>query len=149
MFSAGSGTYLSTSIQGDELQRWTTNLNTPDRVRQQFAVDPLQLLEVLAVACVRCVVDVRDLLDAGDMLQLQKRLLTFKQVDTGVKLDTLVGFQMRIGSSQRAICEAYYTSEGIGGWISEEGFEDCVSCYAGGAEDEGSQRGGGRRHCEL
>jgi len=57
---------------------------------------------------------------------------------------------MRIGSCQRAVREAYDTSEGAGCWIGEEAFEDRVSCYAGGAKDEGSQGRGCCRHlCEL
>lgn len=143
------GAYLSTSIERNKSQFWTTNLYTPDRVRQELAVDPLELLEVLAVACIRCVVDVRDLLDAGHMLQLQERFLAVEQIDAGVKLDTLVGFKMRVGVCQRTVREAYDARKSAGCWVGEEGLEDGVSCDAGGAEHEGSQGDGRCRHCEL
>jgi len=75
---ADLGTHLSARVQCDELQRRTTDLNTADCVGQQLAVHPLELLEVLAMASVRCVVDVRDLLNARDMLQLQEGFLSIK-----------------------------------------------------------------------
>jgi len=95
---------------------------------------------------VRCIVNVRDLLDARHVLQLQERFLAIKQVDTRVQLDTLVGIQMRVGGCQRAVREAYNAGESGGCWVGEQGFEDGVACYAGGAEDEGSQRGSGCGH---
>jgi hypothetical protein len=63
-----SDTHLSTSIERNKPQLRTTNLHTPNRIRQQLSIDPLQLLEILTMSRVRRIVNMRDLLDAGHML---------------------------------------------------------------------------------
>jgi hypothetical protein len=148
-FHARLDTHLSSSVKRNKSQLWTTNLHTPDCVRQQLTVNPLQFLEVLTMSCVGCVVDVCDLLDAGHVLQLQERFLAIEQVDTGVELNTLVGFQTRVGVCQRTVREAYDAGESVGCWVGEEGFEDGVPRDAGSAKDKGSEGHSSCGHLEL
>jgi hypothetical protein len=82
----------------------TADLSTTHGIRQYLSIDLLQLLIIASMAGISSVEDMCGKLDAGNVLEVEQRLIPVPEIQVAVELDALVVWKERYICPQRAVC---------------------------------------------